>query len=62
MPELTVLMPVYNTNVQWLSEAIESVLNQTYKDFAFLIIDDGSTSDDVWLCLQKYAKIDSRIK
>ncbi|KAA5450017.1 glycosyltransferase family 2 protein [Bacteroides caccae] len=35
-------MPVYNTEA-YLNEAIESVLKQDYKDFDFLIIDDGST-------------------
>lgn len=62
MKELTVLMPVYNTNVAWLSEAIDSVLNQTYSNFDFLIIDDGSYVEDVWPCLQSYAQKDTRIK
>lgn len=33
-------MPVYKTNEKYLREAIESILNQTYKDFEFLILDD----------------------
>ena len=33
-------MPVYKTNEKYLIEAIESILNQTYKDFEFLILDD----------------------
>ena len=40
-PIVTVLMPVYNGE-KYLKEAIESILNQTYIDFEFLIIDDGS--------------------
>jgi len=40
-PLVTVLMPVYNGE-KYLKEAIESVLNQTFRDFEFLIIDDGS--------------------
>ncbi len=40
-PELTVLMPVYNGE-RYLKEAIESILGQTFSDFEFLIIDDGS--------------------
>lgn len=39
---LTVLMPVYNAE-NYLKQAIESILNQTYKDFDLLIINDGST-------------------
>lgn len=38
-------MPVYNTPVSYLKEAIESILNQTYRDFEFIIIDDGSTGE-----------------
>lgn len=41
MPKLTVLMPVYNGG-KFLKEAIESILNQTFADFEFLIIDDKS--------------------
>ncbi|BDY13168.1 glycosyltransferase family 2 protein [Hydrogenimonas cancrithermarum] len=43
-PKITVLMPVYNAQ-EFLGEAIESVLNQTFGDFEFLIIDDASTDD-----------------
>ena len=45
-PKVTVLMPVYNGE-KYLAEAIESILNQTYKDFEFLIINDGSTDNSV---------------
>lgn len=41
-PKVTVLMPVFN-GVPFLSEAISSILRQTFEDFEFLIIDDGST-------------------
>jgi glycosyltransferase involved in cell wall biosynthesis len=43
---ITVLMPVYNGE-QHLAEAIDSILNQTYTDFEFLIINDGSTDKSV---------------
>ncbi|MFC5269470.1 glycosyltransferase family 2 protein [Adhaeribacter terreus] len=46
MPRLTVLMPVYNAE-KFLAEAIESILNQTFQDFEFIIIDDGSTDRSV---------------
>jgi len=39
---VTVLMPVYNGE-RYLGEAVESILNQTFYDYEFLIIDDGST-------------------
>ena len=41
-PMITVLMPVYNAE-QHLAEAIDSILAQDYRDFEFIIINDGST-------------------
>jgi len=41
-PEVTVLMSVYNGE-KYLREAIDSILNQTFTDFEFLIVNDGST-------------------
>ncbi len=42
MPELSVIMPVYNAQ-SYLREAVDSILQQTFRDFEFLIINDGST-------------------
>jgi glycosyltransferase involved in cell wall biosynthesis len=42
MPNLSVVMPVFNGE-KFLKPAIESILNQGYQDFEFIIIDDGST-------------------
>lgn len=42
MPLVTVIIPTYN-RLKFLAEAVDSVLNQTFKDFELLIIDDGST-------------------
>lgn len=46
VPKVTVLMPVYNGE-KYLREAIESILSQTFRDFEFLIINDGSTDNSV---------------
>lgn len=43
-PKVTVLMSVYNGE-KYLHEAIDSILNQTFKNFEFLIINDGSTDE-----------------
>src|SRR3989338_10031399 len=43
-PAVTVLMAVQNGG-PYLRTAIESILHQTYRDFCFLIVDDGSTDD-----------------
>ncbi len=59
MRALSVLMSVYNGS-KYLQEAIESILNQTYTDFRFIIIDDAST-DDTHDILFKYARLDPRI-
>lgn len=57
---VSVVMPVYNTaNRVWT--AIESILNQTFTNFEFIIVDDCSTDWSYEICY-KYSKKDSRIK
>ncbi len=58
-PKVSVLMPNYNCE-KYLVEAIESILNQSFTDFEFIIVDDGS-SDKSWEVIQEYAKKDKRI-
>lgn len=55
---ITVLMPVYNAE-QYLNEAIDSILQQTFRDFDFLIINDGSSDKSEEIIL---AYNDSRIR
>ena len=45
MIAISVIMPVFNTPVPILKEAVESILNQTFQDFEFIIVDDCSTGD-----------------
>ncbi len=45
-PKVTILMSVFNGE-KFLREAVESILSQTFMDFEFLIIDDGSTDNSV---------------
>lgn len=58
-PLVSVLMSVYNGE-RYLSQSIESILNQSFSDFEFIIIDDGS-SDSSWEILTKAADRDARI-
>lgn len=44
---ISVVMSNYNTPLNYLKESIDSVLNQTYSNFEFIIIDDGSTDDSL---------------
>lgn len=58
--KISVVMPVYNAE-KYLKKAIDSILGQTYSDFEFIIIDDGS-SDKSLEILQAYAKKETRIQ
>jgi glycosyltransferase involved in cell wall biosynthesis len=58
-PLVSVVMPVRNAG-SFLVEAIESILNQTYKNFEFIIVDDAST-DESSAILKKYKKLDKRV-
>ena len=44
---ISVIMPNYNTSVEYLSLAVDSILSQTYENFEFIIIDDCSTDESV---------------
>ena len=57
--KLAVLMPTYNVEA-YIVEAIESILNQSYHDFDFIILDDAST-DRTFEIIQEFAKKDERI-
>ena len=43
MPKVSVIMGVYNTPKEYLKKAIDSMINQTFNDYEFIICDDGST-------------------
>ncbi len=58
-PLVTIYMPVFNAS-SYLNQAIESILNQTYSNFEFIIIDDAST-DNSWKIIKSFVKKDKRI-
>jgi glycosyltransferase involved in cell wall biosynthesis len=57
---VSVIMPTYNTG-RFLSESIDSILNQTHKNLELLITDDGSDDELTLQILKQYAEKDSRV-
>ena len=60
--KVDILMTTYNTEIKYLKQQIDSILNQTYKNICLLISDDNSTNKEVQNILKDYEKKDERIK
>ncbi|MGN8631157.1 glycosyltransferase family 2 protein [Blautia sp. HCP3S3_G3] len=59
-PVVSVIVPVYNAQKS-LARCIDSILNQTFKDFELILLDDGSTDTSGEIC-DRYAEIDERVR
>ncbi|GLB24137.1 hypothetical protein LXJ15735_03780 [Lacrimispora xylanolytica] len=59
-PLVSVIIPIYNVE-KYLSECLDSVINQTYRNLEIILVDDGSTDNSSDIC-SEYANIDKRIK
>lgn len=57
---VSIILPVYNAE-KFLNKCVQSILNQTYKNFELLIINDGSKDNSLQIC-QELAKTDNRIR
>lgn len=60
MAKISIIIPVYNSEI-YLEKCIESILNQTFKDFELILVNDGSKDNSYEIC-EHYHKQDSRIK
>lgn len=58
--DLSIIVPVYNVE-KYLNKCIQSILNQTFKNFELILINDGSTDDSGVIC-DYYSNIDNRIR
>lgn len=59
--EVEILLTTYNTEIEYLKQQIESILNQTYRNFKLLISDDASTKEEIKPILEAYQKQDNRV-
>lgn len=61
-PFISIVIPHYNTDVEWLRQCLNSLLNQSYKNFEICIADDCSTNKESLELLRQYEKKYSQIK
>lgn len=59
--KVDILLTTYNTNIEYLKQQIESILNQTYQNFNLLISDDYSNKKEIKTVLEKYKEQDYRV-
>lgn len=62
LPVFSIIMPVYNTPIKFLEEAIKSVLNQVYPHWELCIANDASTDKSIKFLLDDFQNQDSRVK
>lgn len=61
-PVISVIMSVYNEPIEWLNMAVESILNQTYRDIEFIIVNDNPSRLENEKALELIAKKDARVR
>ena len=61
-PTVSVIMSIFNEPEEWLRESIDSILNQTFSDFEFIIINDNPSRRLNNQLLKEYSSKDNRIK
>lgn len=58
---ISVIIPIFNRE-SYIHETMESVLNQTYENLEIILIDDGSTDDNILKIIRHYERMDKRVK
>lgn len=58
--KFSIIVPIYNVE-KYLPQCIDSILNQDYKDFELILVNDGSPDDSLSICRQ-YAEKDKRVR
>lgn len=61
-PVISVIMSVYNEPIEWITQSINSILNQTFNNYEFVIVNDNPARSENVDLLESFAKSDSRIK
>lgn len=59
MPQLSIIVPIYNGS-QYLYRCVDSILEQEYRDYEVILVDDGSSDDSLEICYE-YERKDSRV-
>ena len=60
-PLISVVMSIYHEPILWISQAIDSILNQSFSDLEFVIVNDNPSRLENYLLLDRYEKADERV-
>lgn len=61
-PKISIITPIYNVEKIWLEKTINSVINQVYDNWELCLVDDASTKEHIKIIIEKYRRLDQRIK
>lgn len=59
--KISIVVPVYNTNPEFLERCIQSIIQQSYSNLEIIVVDDGSTNTETLQCIVSFEKTDERL-